>query len=116
MTWQDIILGGGQLFFALALLPALASEMKPPRVTCLLTGAALLAFAGTFASLTFWWSASTSLACGGLWLILGMQRRMQTPRLESTLIRRRREEPTELERRELARRLAEVLHRRRKGG
>lgn len=35
----------------------------------------LLAFAGTFATLAFWWSASTSLACGGLWLILATQRR-----------------------------------------
>lgn len=75
MTWQDLVFGAGQLLFAIALFPALASPTKPPRFTCVLTGGVLLAFAATFATLAFWWSASTSLACGALWLILAAQGR-----------------------------------------
>ncbi len=75
MTWQDLVFGAGQLLFAIALAPALASPTKPPRFTCVLTGAVLLVFAGTFASLGFWWSTSTSLACGALWIALSLQRR-----------------------------------------
>jgi len=75
MSWQDLVFALGQLLFSVALFPALASPTKPPRVTCVLTGATLLAFAGTFASLAFWWSSSTSLACGLLWLVLAAQRR-----------------------------------------
>jgi hypothetical protein len=75
MTWQDLVFSAGQLMFAIALFPALASPTKPPRFTCVLTGAVLLAFSGTFASLAFWWSSSTSLACGSLWLVLATQRR-----------------------------------------
>jgi len=75
MTWQDLVFSAGQLMFAIALFPALASPTKPPRFTCVLTGAVLIAFAGTFASLAFWWSATTSLTCGSLWLVLATQRR-----------------------------------------
>ena len=75
MTWQDLVFGAGQLMFAIALFPALASPAKPPRFTCVLTVAVLLAFAGTFSSLGLWWSMSTSLACGALWIVLALQER-----------------------------------------
>lgn len=75
MSWQDLVFGIGQLLFTVALFPALVSPAKPPRSTCALTGAVLVVFAATFASLAFWWSFSTSLACGALWILLALQHR-----------------------------------------
>lgn len=75
MSWQDLVLGAGQLLFSLALVPALRSPAKPPRSTCVLTGSVLLAFAATFATLGFWWSTAASLICGVLWLALAAQSR-----------------------------------------
>lgn len=75
MIWQDLVFGAGQILFAVALIPALRNTTKPPRVTCLLTGGVLCAFAFTFATLTLAWSAATSLVCGAMWLILAAQRR-----------------------------------------
>lgn len=75
MSWQDLVFGAGQMLFGFALLPALLSPSKPPLLTSLLTGAVLLIFAGTFATMAFWWSAANSFACGLLWITLAMQRR-----------------------------------------
>ncbi len=74
MIWQDMVIGGGQWFFALALIPMLRSETKPPLVTSLPTGVALLVFAGTFLTLDLWHSALSSAVVGAMWLIIAWQR------------------------------------------
>ena len=75
MIWQDLVFGAGQIAFAIALIPALRSATKPPRVTCMLTGGVLCAFALTFTTLSLTWSAATSLGCGAMWLALAVQAR-----------------------------------------
>ncbi len=74
MIWQDMVIGGGQWFFALALIPMLRSEAKPPLATSIPTGLALLVFAGTFLTLDLWHSALSSAVVGAMWLVIAGQR------------------------------------------
>lgn len=73
MSWQDIIFGGGNLVFAVALLPSIFSEHKPALSTCLITGAVLLSFAVTYASLALWAGMAMVALNGALWLVLAVQ-------------------------------------------
>ena len=82
MIWQDVVLAIGQTLFAIALIPALRSKQKPPKSTSALTGVTLLVFAVTFATLDLWWGAVTAAVCGGLWLILFCQRKIDVDDLE----------------------------------
>ena len=75
MTWQDFVLSVGQAFFALALVPAVFGLAKPPRSTGFVTGAILVLFSFTFATLNLAWSAVSSLLTGALWLWLWLQKR-----------------------------------------
>lgn len=72
--WQDTVIAVGQFIFVLALLPARVDpDKKPPCVTSAITGAVLLVFAGTFASLELWYGAGTTLLCALGWLALLVQ-------------------------------------------
>lgn len=75
MTWQDAVIAAGQLLFIIALIPALRSPYKPPRVTCFITGATLFAFAFTFSTLNLEWATLTAAVCAALWMILLFQPR-----------------------------------------
>lgn len=75
MTWQDVVLGLGQLLFIIALIPALRSAHKPPRVTCFVTGVTLFTFAFTFSTLNLAWATLTAAVCAALWMIMVFQPR-----------------------------------------
>ena len=85
MTWQDIVIAVGQLLFVLALIPSLVTVLKPPRLTCALTGTVLLLFSGTFLSLGLWYSAATAFACGTCWLVLFFQDRISNVSIITTI-------------------------------
>jgi len=73
-TWQDWIIGVGQLFFFIALLPSVFSAHKPHRWSSLMTGIVLLVFAYTFWSLGLLWGAATSALVGFTWFLLFVQK------------------------------------------
>ena len=66
--WQDKVISTGQWFFAATLLPTLLSEQLPPLTTSVPTGAILLTFSATFATLRLRNSSLSSLVVGCVWL------------------------------------------------
>ena len=81
MTWQDFVIGTGQLLFSLALLPTLLNPYeKPPRSTCALTSAVLFLFAVTFLTLQLWWGAAMAALCATCWFVLLLQPRLKLKR------------------------------------
>ena len=77
MPWQDIVIAAGQWVFFAALIPSIRGTEKPALSTSLITGLTLLVYAGTFATLSLWVGAASSLltACG--WFTLAWQKRRQ---------------------------------------
>ena len=76
--WQDIVLAVGSLIFAFALLPSVFSKHKPAVWTSLLTASVMAVFSVTYASLSLWYTASTSTLATTLWFVLAIQKILQT--------------------------------------
>jgi hypothetical protein len=53
-SWQDVTLSAGNIFFCVTLIPMLRRPERPPLLTCIPTGLALLAGGFVFASLHLW--------------------------------------------------------------
>jgi hypothetical protein len=72
--WQDYALTVIQVFFCLTLIPMIAATEKPPLVSSITTGIALLFGASIFLSLHLWVTAGTQAIVGAQWLILAYQK------------------------------------------
>ena len=72
--WQDYLLTVVQVFFCLTLIPMLWAKEKPPLVSSITTGLALLVGAFTFATLHLWLAAASQAIVGLQWLVLAYQR------------------------------------------
>ncbi len=80
MSWQDWVIGAGQLLFAVALVPAVFSrKRKPPFFTSMLTSVVLFSMAVCFVTLGLWFSFGSASVCAFLWGVLAWQ--VSTPRL-----------------------------------
>lgn len=75
MIWQDFVIAAGQMFFSLALLPALTGPQKPPVSMCVMTTVALLGFSIAYASLNMWGAMVSVLICALGWFWLAKQQR-----------------------------------------
>jgi hypothetical protein len=78
MHWQDWVLTIGSFVFIIALIPSLMSKDKPALFTSLLTGFFLCLYTGVYASLNL---RSSTISTGILalaWLMLGVQKFLQT--------------------------------------
>lgn len=73
-TWQDLTLSAGNIFFCVTLIPMLRHPERPPLLTCIPTGLALLAGGFVFASLHLWLTALTQTITGLQWLALVFKR------------------------------------------
>ena len=82
-SWQDVTLSAGNIFFCVTLIPMLRQPERPPLLTCIPTGFALLAGGFVFASLHLWLTALTQTITGLQWLALAFKR---PPRAASSLI------------------------------
>lgn len=72
--WQDLAISVAQIVFIMALVPAIIGNEKPPFITSLATGVALLIITASYVSLGLWFSAlMCGLATTG-WFILAYQR------------------------------------------
>jgi hypothetical protein len=69
-TWQDLTLSAGNIFFCITLIPMLRQPGRPPLLTCIPTGLALVAGGFVFASLHLWLTALTQTIAGLQWLAL----------------------------------------------
>src|ERR1700755_3632980 len=72
--WQDAALSAGNIFFCFTLIPMLRHPGKPPLLTCIPTGLALLAGGFVFATLHLWLTALTQTITGLQWLALVFKR------------------------------------------
>lgn len=77
MSWQDVVFLGGNLVFFAALVPALRSEQKPPRSTCLLTAVMLAVYAAAFGTLGLYLAWIGSALVSLTWAVLFCQRRRE---------------------------------------
>jgi hypothetical protein len=68
--WQDVMLSAGNIFFCFTLIPMLRQPERPPLLTCIPTGLALLAGGFVFATLHLWLTALTQTITGLQWLAL----------------------------------------------
>jgi len=69
-TWQDLTLSAGNIFFCITLIPMLRQPERPPLLTCIPTGLALVAGGFVFATLHLWLTALTQIISGLQWLAL----------------------------------------------
>jgi hypothetical protein len=72
--WQDVMLSAGNVFFCFTLIPMLRQPERPPLLTCIPTGLALLAGGLVFATLHLWLTALTQMITGLQWLALVFKR------------------------------------------
>lgn len=78
IIWQDAVLTAGSVIFLLALFPSLLNKKaKPAILTSSLTGSVLLVYAVVYASLSLWFSVTTTVVTAILWFILAMQKYKQ---------------------------------------
>ena len=82
--WQDVMLSAGNIFFCFTLIPMLRQPERPPLLTCIPTGLALLAGGLVFATLHLWLTALTQMITGLQWLTLVFKR---SPKAASSLTR-----------------------------
>jgi hypothetical protein len=68
--WQDLMLSAGNIFFCCTLIPMFRHPGRPPLLTCIPTGLALLAGGFVFATLHLWLTALTQTITGLQWLAL----------------------------------------------
>jgi uncharacterized membrane protein len=71
--WQDVTLSAGNVFFCFTLIPTLRHPGRPPLLTCIPTGLALLAGGCVFATLHLWLTALTQTITGIQWLALAFK-------------------------------------------
>lgn len=84
--WQDAMLSAGNIFFCFTLIPMLRRPERPPLLTCIPTGLALLAGGFVFATLHLWLTALTQAITGLQWLALVLKRPAQaTPSFPGSL-------------------------------
>jgi uncharacterized membrane protein YdjX (TVP38/TMEM64 family) len=68
--WQDVVLAAGNVFFCFTLIPMLRHPVRPPLLTCVPTGLALLIGGVVFGTLHLWLTALTQIITGLQWLAL----------------------------------------------
>jgi hypothetical protein len=73
-SWQDATLSAGNIFFCITFIPMLRQPERPPLLTCIPTGLALVAGGFVFATLHLWLTALTQTITGLQWLALVFKR------------------------------------------
>ena len=84
MVWQDIVLSIGQWVFAIGLLPSVFGKDKPALLSSLIMGSVLVVFVFTFATLSLWLSAVSTIAGSLIWFVLAAQKIMINRKEKST--------------------------------
>jgi hypothetical protein len=80
MSWQDLVLTAGSLFFSIALLPTvLDRSARVPRATSLTTAFWLVVFAATQWTLDLRMAPIFEVACAGCWLFIAARRAPAAP-------------------------------------
>ena len=83
-SWQDLALCAGNIFVCFTLIPMLRHPARPPLLTCIPTGVALLAGGLAFATLHLWLTALTQAITGLQRLALSVKKSVAVPPRDST--------------------------------
>jgi hypothetical protein len=73
MMWQDFVLMGCSVFFAIALIPALKATEKPALKTSIMTTICLVVACGIDLTLSLWFTAFFTAITAAMWFILALQ-------------------------------------------
>lgn len=73
MTWQDVILGIGQVMFFVALIPSMTSSEKPALATCLMTAIILTINVFVIWTLGLYFTFASLILISSGWWILAWQ-------------------------------------------
>ena len=85
MAWQDIVIAIVQVSLAVALLPSVFKKgRKPAFLTSIMTSSALVVLAFTFATLSLWLSAISTILVSLIWFVLAAQKIMINRKEKST--------------------------------
>lgn len=76
--WQDVAFAAGNLFFCFTLIPMFRHPVRPPLLTCIPTGIALVAGGCVFATLHLWLTALTQTIAGLQWIALVFKKSAET--------------------------------------
>jgi len=74
MIWQDIVLGGAQIFFAISLLPSVFSKDKPALATSVMTSFMLYVIGYVNFTLNLYGASGGLFIVATLWGILAIQK------------------------------------------
>ena len=74
MIWQDIVLGGAQIFFALSLLPSILSKDKPAFATSASTSFMLYVIGYVNFTLNLYGASAGLFLVATLWGVLAFQK------------------------------------------
>ncbi|HLC87573.1 MAG TPA: hypothetical protein VJG66_00770 [Patescibacteria group bacterium] len=74
MIWQDIVLGGAQIFFAISLLPSVFSKDKPALATSIMTSLTLYVICYVNFTLNLYGASAGLFIVATLWGILAIQK------------------------------------------
>jgi hypothetical protein len=74
MIWQDVVLGGAQIFFAVSLLPSVFSKDKPALATSIMTSFMLYVICFVNYTLNLYGAAAGLFLVASLWGILAFQK------------------------------------------
>lgn len=77
--WQDIFLSAGNFFFCVTLIPMLRHPGRPPLLTCIPTGLALLAGGFVLATLHLWITSLSQVIMGLEWLAMALKKPLPHP-------------------------------------
>jgi hypothetical protein len=77
--WQDIFLSAGNFFFCFTFIPMLRHPGRPPLLTCIPTGLALLAGGFVLGTLHLWVTSLSQLIMGLEWLAMALKKPLPLP-------------------------------------
>lgn len=83
MIWQDMVLTGAQLFFAVSLLPSIFSKDKPAFATSLMTSLMLYVICFVNFTLNLYGASLGLFVVATLWGILAIQKYLLNRKQES---------------------------------
>lgn len=86
MSWQELVLAVGSLFFTIALVPSIISKDKPALASSTITAMVLFSFAVVYLTLGLWFAAFSVTTTAIAWTILAVQKRKLNSLLAPELV------------------------------
>jgi len=73
--WQDYVIMGGSIGFAVALIPSIRNNAKIPQSTSFMTGSILTVFGTVYATLDLTFGCIAALVTASFWFVIAYKNR-----------------------------------------